>query len=179
MRTNGLLFLVIVTVLISCKKDDNALTTLKGRNGVPYKESLAIWNELKKNNGNSYQYITSMGSWTGYGSETTLKVENGVVTSRVYTAFKIDGSNGQKEILDTYTETIAELGSHNKGAAPLTIDDLYNSCAGEYLKVDRENNTLYFEAELDGVMTLCGFVPNGCMDDCFRGVRINSFTWIE
>ncbi len=146
---------------------------------MTYIESLTQWTELKNINGNSYIYQTTFFSWTGFGSNTELKIEEGIVTSRVYQEFKINETNGQREIIDTYTESEADLGSHEKGATPLTIDDLYNSCAGEYLSVDKEKNTLYFEAELDGLMTLCGFVPDGCMDDCFRGVTITSFEWLD
>jgi hypothetical protein len=71
------------------------------------------------------------------------------------------------------------LGSHDKGVSLLTIDDLYKSCASKYLIADSKNNTLYFDTELNGLMTLCGFVPNGCQDDCYQGVKINSFKWIE
>ncbi|NLD45951.1 MAG: hypothetical protein GX660_01965, partial [Clostridiaceae bacterium] len=100
-------------------------------------------------------------------------------TSRIYKEFQTNETNGQKELIDSYTETMNSLGSHDKGANLLTIDDLYNSCAGEYLIVDKERNTLYFDTGISGLMTLCGFVPNGCVDDCFTGVRIISFEWFD
>jgi len=183
MKTNRLLLLIFVVILMACEKSNDdklsVLSTLKGENGFTYNESLKQWTELKDINGNSYIYQTTFVSWTGFGSITELKIEEGIVTSRVYQEFKTNETNGQREIIDTYTETKTNLGSHDKGAYSLTIDDLYNSCASEYLTVDKENNTLYFETELDGLMTLCGFVPEGCMDDCFRGVKINSFKWID
>jgi hypothetical protein len=70
------------------------------------------------------------------------------------------------------------LGVHKNGALPVTVDELYSTCASEYLTVDAINNTIYFETELKGLMTLCGFVPKGCLDDCYNGVRINYFDWI-
>nr|WP_320022937.1 hypothetical protein [uncultured Draconibacterium sp.] len=183
MKTNRLLLLIFVVILMACEKSNDdklsVLSTLKGENGFTYNESLKQWTELKDINGNSYIYQTTFVSWTGFGSITELKIEEGVVTSRVYQEFKTNETNGQREIIDTYTETKTNVGSHDKGANSLTIDDLYNSCASEYLTVDKENNTLYFETDLDGLMTLCGFVPEGCMDDCFRGVKINSFKWID
>tara|TARA_R110000851_G_scaffold279768_1_gene433063 strand:- start:472 stop:612 length:141 start_codon:yes stop_codon:yes gene_type:complete len=45
--------------------------------------------------------------------------------------------------------------------------------------VDKEKNTLYFETEINGIMTLCGFVPNGCADDCYQGISIDSFEWVN
>ncbi len=184
MQVNRLLLLLLTVSIMACKKDEFAglstLTELKGESGVSYQESLAQWNEIKRVKGNSYVYQTTMVSWTGFGSTTELKVEEGRVTARVYQEFKTNQTNGQREITDTYAETKADLGSHPKGASPLTIDDLYRSCAGEYLIVNKETNTLYFETEkMNGVLTLCGFVPVGCMDDCFRGISISSFEWID
>lgn len=144
-----------------------------------FRDSLSQWKDLKKENGNSYVYSTTFGSWAGFGSTTELKIEDGNVVARKYEAFRINETNGVREITDTYAETKADLGSHEDGADLLTIDDLYHSCGKEYLRVDEANNELYFEARPDGLMTLCGFVPKGCADDCFDGVRISSFEWIQ
>lgn len=186
MRTNQLFPLVMLLILPACEKtdkvDDNqlsVLSTLKGSSGITYNESLQNWNDLKKRNGNSYIYQVTFVSWIGVGSTTVLKVENGIVTSRSYEQFKTNAPYGPKEITDTYTETGSQVGSHTKGAVSLTIDDLYTSCAKEYLKADKEQNTLFFETEENGLMNLCGFVPNGCMDDCYHGVRISGFEWIK
>ena len=99
--------------------------------------------------------------------------------ARTYKGFSTDVQTGQRTITDSYTEVEGTLGSNENGASPMTIDELYNSCASDYLIVDKENNTLYFETETNGLMTLCGFVPNGCADDCFQGISINSFDWID
>ncbi|UOR05180.1 hypothetical protein MUN82_19860 [Hymenobacter aerilatus] len=184
MKLNKFILPILTAIIMSCSKDEttnlSVLTTLKGESGISYNESLSKWYELKKTNGNSYVYQTTFVSWTGFGSITEIKIEKGIVTSRAYQEFKINATNGQREIIDTYTETKANLGSHKKGAAPLTIDDLYNSCASEYLIVDKEKNTLYFDTDkINGSMNLCGFVPKGCADDCFRGIRINSFKWSD
>lgn len=181
-----LIALAFLGLLFSCeKKDDSpqneltALTTLSGQSGLSYAESIDKWNDLKAQNGNSYIYQTTFTSWAGFGSVTELKVIDGIVISRIYQEFKINEANGSLEIIDSYIETKSNLGSYDKGAKPLTIDDLYNSCASEYLVADEDNNTIYFETELNGLMSLCGFVPDGCMDDCFRGVSINAFNWID
>jgi hypothetical protein len=181
-----LIALTLIGLLFSCEKKDDSpkneisvLTTLSGKSGLSYSESIEKWNDLKIKNGNSYIYQTTFTSWTGLGSITELKVIDGIVICRIYQKFKTSETNGSLEIIDSYTEIKTNLGSHEKGAKPLTIDDLYNSCASNYLEVDKENNTIYFETETDGLMTLCGFVPDGCMDDCYFGVRINSFKWID
>jgi hypothetical protein len=28
-------------------------------------------------------------------------------------------------------------------------------------------------------MTRCGFVPYGCSDDCYQGISIDSFEWVN
>lgn len=182
MKTSRPFFVILMVLLISCEKNNDknsVLTTLKGDSGISYNESLSKWRELKLINGNSYTYQTTFISWTGFSNITELKIEDGIVTSRIYKEFQTNETNGQKELIDSYTETMNSLGSHDKGANLLTIDDLYNSCAGEYLIVDKERNTLYFDTGISGLMTLCGFVPNGCVDDCFTGVRIISFEWFD
>ncbi len=176
----------LTLIFTSCEKDDNVnkselsvLTSLQGENGFSYNESLNKWTELKNNNGNSYIYQTTFVSWTGFGSTTELKVIDDKVAARIYQEFSTNEQTGEREITDSYTENWDDVGDHEKGASPLTIDELYNSCAGEYLVIDEEKNTLYFETTVNGLMTLCGFVPNGCVDDCYRGISIDSFDWIE
>ena len=170
-------FLLLFFALTSCMQNNEI--ELTGDSGINYKESLAKWNELKTINGNSYSYQTTFVSWVGFGSITELKVEDGKVTARSYQEFSINDSTGQKETQAIYSETKSDLGSHQKGAKPLTIDELYESCAKEYLIVDTDDNTLFFDTELNGTMNLCGFVPNNCADDCYSGIKINSFEWID
>jgi hypothetical protein len=181
-----LIFIVAIGLFFSCERSDvipenelSQLTPLVGESGMPYAESIDNWNALKSINGNSYTYQTTSISWINLGSITELKVVDGIVTSRIYQQFLINETNGEREIIDSYTETVDNLGVNENGTLPLTIDELYSTCASEYLTVDVNNNTIYFETALNGLMTLCGFVPNGCLDDCYMGVRMNSFDWIK
>ena len=174
-----LTFTVLLTIaFISCE-DDETIFEKKGENNYSYNESLNTWNQLKNFNGNSYTYETTSGSWTGYGSTTKLEIENGIVISRTNQRYQINGSNGEKDIIDSYSETIENLGTHNYGAAPLTIDEIYNFCAEELLIVDKKNNTIYFETKENGLISLCGYVPDNCIDDCFTGISIEEFSWIN
>lgn len=186
MKASLYLSLALVFVLASCKISDNSnvfelsnLSNLKGASGMSYKTSLERWNELKQLNGNSYKYQTTFLSWTGYGSTTELTVEDGLVTGRIYQEFSPDEETGERVIVASYSEDYQSLGSHERGAAPWTIDELYDSCARDFLIADTENNTIYFETETNGMMTLCGFAPNDCEDDCYQGISIDSFEWIE
>ena len=59
------------------------------------------------------------------------------------------------------------------GEAPLTFDQIYEKARTEWL-VKRENATTYFEAENNGLISKCGYVDDGCQDDCFIGIQISS-----
>lgn len=174
-KTINIIILLAIT-FVSCEKEDNILE-IKGENNYSYNQSLNTWHQLKSSHGNSYTYETSTGSWAGYGSATTLEIENGIIISRTYQRYQIDESNGDKINIDSYTETTEDLGSHDYGASLLTFDEIYDICAEEYLTVDKKNNTIYFETTENGILELCGYVPNNCMDDCFTGVRISAFNW--
>lgn len=143
-----------------------------------YDRSKSQWLILKDQNGDSYDYTIQTISWTGYGTRTSLQVNNGEVVSRSFEAFQQSHETGDEEILETYNETVSDLGSHEEGAPVLTIDELYEICASEYLVVDASENTIYFETDDQGLLSTCGFVPKGCMDDCYIGLSISEFSWL-
>lgn len=183
MRNGLMIFTIIVMFSLACKEINNdpkfsVLTQLIGESGISYNESLSKWADLKAVNGNSYIYQTSFSSWVGFGNRTELKIVDGKVIERVYEAFDI-GVNGDVTILDSYSETLDNLGENENGGMPLTIDELYETCAADYLIVDQKNNTIYFETSEDQMMMLCGFTPIDCIDDCYTGIRISAFEWIQ
>ena len=152
--------------------------SVEGEHGFNFQESKSAWKKLKKEHGNSYVYTVLEQSWTGHGSETTIEVEKGKVKGRSYIAFTISDEDGSRSITDRYEErSRREIGSHSLGAPPYTIDDLYSTCISKYLTVDHKANEVFFETNEEGVLMLCGFVPVGCQDDCYRGIRISSFSW--
>lgn len=181
-----ILYIAAFFLIFSCESNDDApenqlsaLTTLESQDGRSYTESIDAWNALKTNNGNSYSYQITFISFTGFGSITELTVTNNVVTSRIYQEFSTDQMTGERDIIDSFTETGSQLGSNQKGATPLTIDQLYTTCAADYLVVDENENTIYFQTATNGLMTLCGFFPNNCADDCFEGITISAFDWVN
>ncbi|WP_423818695.1 hypothetical protein V5739_14110 [Salinimicrobium sp. TIG7-5_MAKvit] len=180
MKKLYLIFVLSVTfVLNSCSVDtmQNRLD-VEGEHGYDFRESRAAWKDLKREQGNSYTYTILVQSWTGYGSETTIKVEGGKVKKRYYVAFIISEEDGSRTVTETYEEnTKKELGSHAVGAPAYTIDHLYTTCLSKYLTVDHETNKVFFDTNDDGVMMLCGYMPAGCQDDCFRGIKISEFNW--
>ncbi|MCL3782147.1 hypothetical protein EMN47_17300 [Prolixibacteraceae bacterium JC049] len=167
--------------LVSCNDTDEIDVTemvfLKGAGGSSYSSSLENWESLKQKNGSSYVYQTSTYSWTGYSNTTEVKVLNGKVVERIFVEYQSEGTSKKK--IGSYKEIGDQLGTNEFGTAPITIDELYKLCVGKYLSADRDKNTIYFEVETSGLMTLCGFVPDGCMDDCYRGIRITAFKWLK
>ncbi|WP_156879152.1 hypothetical protein [Salinimicrobium xinjiangense] len=170
---------LILLLLFSCSIDAlEENLNIEGEHGYNFRESKAAWDQLKKKNGNSYEYTILEQSWTGHGSETTLLVEKGKVKGRYYIAFLISDEDGSKTITDSYEEILKkDIGKHEPGAPPFTMDDLYKSCISEFLIADPDTNEVYFETDEVGIMILCGFVPIGCQDDCYRGIRISNFSW--
>lgn len=167
------------SLFFSCSADAmQEKLSVEGEYGYDFRESKAAWKNLKKEHGNSYEYVVLEQSFTGHGSETTIEVVEGKVMGRYYIAFIISDEDGSKNITHRYEETSKrEIGSHSLGAPPYTIDDLYRTCLSKYLTVDHEANEVYFETNSEGLMILCGFVPVGCQDDCYRGIRISEFSW--
>ena len=178
------LYLIVVIPLLclvfSCSADAmQSKLEVEGKHGYDFRESRTAWRELKKEHGNSYLYKILEESFSGHGSETTITVVSGKVKSRHYVAFIISEEDGSRTIVENYEEnTKKELGSHSEGAPPYTIDHLYSTCLAHYLTVDHEANEIFFETNEEGVMLLCGFVPVGCQDDCYRGIRISKFQWL-
>ncbi|MBN2662807.1 MAG: hypothetical protein JXR68_04085 [Bacteroidales bacterium] len=176
--------LIFFTVISSCKILAQKQTVVgniekvQGDSLLSYEESLKKWEALKRVNGNSYVYQISFASWTGYGNLTEITVKDGIVTNRKYESFKYDHKKNKRIINNTYTENINNLGSNSEGAAALTIDQLYETCAKNYLTVDPSENEIYFETTDYGLMTTCGYYPFGCADDCYRGISISAFEWI-
>ena len=176
---NLLMLPFIFFVVLSCSMEsvqENLL--IEGEHGFNFRESKSQWDELKKRHGNSYEYSLKEQSWTGAGSETTMYVQKGKVVERHFVAYVISEEDGTKEITDSYKESSKkEVGTHNSGAPPLSIDDLYNTCVSQYLIADPDDNTVYFDTNEEGIIAICGYVPVGCADDCFTGFHISHFAW--
>ncbi|MEO7989554.1 MAG: hypothetical protein ABI663_08445 [Chryseolinea sp.] len=164
----------VLLMITSCEINDSVATTELKELHV----SLKKWNELKAKNDNSYVYSVSFASWSGYGSATEIKVVDGLVVERKYNEYVINQATGEQDITLVYTEDQAHLGTNHDGALPITIDELYNTCGKQYLVVSTQDNDVHFETSDIGMMNLCGYVPKGCMDDCFNGIMIKSFEWL-
>lgn len=164
MNIYPVIMLLIATLFVSCKKDivyDDE-----------FSKSEEVWRDFKASSGNSYRYMVSFASWAGFRTETIVTVEKGEVVGRSYVSKMRKDSSLQMEVLEQWEEDASSLGSHDKGAELLTLDKIYQRAKSDWLK-KREDAETYFETRNNGMISLCGYVPNGCADDCFRGITID------
>jgi hypothetical protein len=160
--------LFLSTIIFSCESDD-----LDYQND--FKSSQNAWLKFKELTNNSYKYTAVSGSWIGLSWETTIKVFNGKIIERHFKYIMTDGlpEDFPEEELE-WTENENEIGSHKySGAEPLTLDQIYTKAEKEWL-LKRDNFKTYFETQNNGLISTCGYVENGCMDDCFVGIHIKS-----
>lgn len=159
------LFCLVLGVFLfsACKKD-----ALQSR----YEQSHVAWQDFKKLSDNTYSYTVTTSSWSGSGTSTIVKVTNGVVTGRDYTAFRVDSQSGQRTTYEFWTENPANLNSHKSGAVSMNLDAVYEKAASIWLKADTKQNTVYFETNNHGMISNCGYTSRDCADDCFTGITI-------
>jgi hypothetical protein len=139
---------------------------------VELAESQKTWDAAKADHANSYTYTRDFHSFIGFSGRTTLVVKNGVVVERTYKAQHVSG--GEPTI---WTETGAEVGTHDEGAEPVLVDALYEECRGRVLTQDEDKNWMSFSLDDQGLLQHCTFTPMGCQDDCARGPTISSITF--
>lgn len=163
-----LILLLTSIVFTNCKEDDIQYED-------DFDQSFAKWISFKETIGNSYNYTVYNSSWVGTSWQTTIKVTNGVVTERSFKSISTQGLVNVPQENKEWIEAGNELNSHQNSEAAdvLTLDQIYDKARTEWL-IKREKATIYFEAKNDGMLSSCGYVPDGCMDDCFVGIHINS-----
>ena len=159
--------LLICTLLAACHKSNLNFQD-------DFKKSHNIWLSFKEKNANSYTYEVVQSSWVGVSSQTILTVKAGKVTQRYFKMFvpPTYQTSIPADRLE-WTESESEIDTHpNSGAAaPLTLDEVYEKARTEWLP-KRSKAKAYFEAKNDGMISDCGYVEDGCQDDCFIGIDI-------
>ncbi|HAA16622.1 MAG TPA: hypothetical protein DCE41_34890 [Cytophagales bacterium] len=148
-----------------------------GDSGITYRESREIWRQLKEDHKETYQYAFTFESWAGFGNTTVISVEEGEVVGRKFEAWQQNLETGALDVVEAYVEAGGDIGSNEQGAEPVTLDELYQDCRDIYLTTSSIENALYFDTDEEGVLNLCGYVPNGCQDDCFQGITIEFLGW--
>ena len=171
-NTIYLILLFSISFLIfSCSNDDD----INHQND--FENSQEAWLDFKASSNNSYKYVVSSGSiLIPYGWETTITVSNGVIIER---AFKY--TSGAEEFVPAdqleWTENENEINSaehlYTSAYTAVTLDEIYVKAKQEWL-IKRKGSTTYFESENNGLISTCGYVEKGCMDDCFNGITLKS-----
>lgn len=159
--------LLIGGLISSCESDDVDQNE--------FQNSIKVLSDFKKSTDNSYKYIVSGVSWVGTAWETTITISDGKAIQRHFKYTNTQGLRNDipKEELE-WTENGNEIGSHkNIAATALTLDEIYNKAEQEWL-IKRDNAKIYFETKNNGLISTCGYVENGCQDDCFIGIHIKS-----
>ena len=159
----SLLGLLLVSLMFSCDKTDIDFEN-------DFEKSQKAWKAFKKSSGNSYKYVVNTASWIGIYTETTITVSNGKVVQR-----ELKYTRREHAPVDEFqwVENENEINTHkNAGAEPLTLDEIYAKAENDWL-LKRDKATTYFEAKNDGMISSCGYVNDGCQDDCFNGITIS------
>ncbi|WP_199158518.1 hypothetical protein [Pedobacter nototheniae] len=166
MKRYNLLILLFVGIFFSaCKKD-------KIVSANDYEKSYKTWLNFKVASNNSYRYQVNTNSWTGYSTETTITVQNGAIVKRAYVAKAIDPKTHAIVVVKEWIEDKTSLNTHQDGALTRTLDDIYDEAKSNWL-IKRKDAKTSFEAKNNGMISSCGYVENGCQDDCFNGIYIS------
>lgn len=170
--THGLIALCLI-MLFSCSKDGMEYAS-------DYSRSLTAWQQFKSSSDNSYIYTVATASWTGTGTQTTITIDKGKIVSRAYIATQRGQNGGQpgSVTVDEWTENESTLGQHNYGAALITLDAVYDEAKTNWLQ-KKDGRTIYFEAKNNGMISSCGYVTDGCADDCFTGITITEIKLLQ
>lgn len=166
-----LLYLFVLGIVFtSCDKNDFEYED-------NFKRSHSAWLDFKAQSNNSYMYTTQGSSWTGYAWETSITVVDGKVVQR---SFKYIRGENIPEVDEQWIENEDEINSHKNTSASeaCTLDDVYEKAQNDWLKQGKDV-TYFFEAKNNGLISLCGYVPDGCMDDCFTGISISDIEVIK
>lgn len=146
---------------------------------VDYYRSLEEWNQEKKKHDNSYEYTLFFeNSMSTYRRSTIVVVKDGAVYSRAQKAYLRNAQTDKIEPLEkeTWKESQKQLGTHDD--APKTLEELYEDCS-TILIVNPESNHIVFTMDNNQLMSACGYSNLDCADDCFRGVHIQNFKWLD
>ena len=175
----GILILTGTFLFISCSGNKGIRIGNK-EIGQAYNESLDTWTQQKKKHNNSYEFAFSHSSWVGYRNTTTVVVKQGKIISRTFSENQLDENDyfTQEEVL-VYEEKESEINTHEQGFKAQTIDQVYEDCGTKSLKVSEGQNNLFFKADGNGIIQSCGYSMKNCADDCFNGVTIQNFRWLE
>ena len=142
-------------------------------------KSLQTWQALKVKCGGNYSYTVAFASWVGFGHSTEIVIRNNKVVERKYVEFNRNAPPPPPEPGKTpgekWTEKGEQLGSHNEGAPPKTLDDLYKDAQKVLETKLSPEQRLYVRFDKQGLLESCFYVDTRIADDAPRkGVAIGN-----
>lgn len=138
-----------------------------------FADSKATWQALQVEQGGSYAYRLDISSWTGWGIQTWLVVEDGQVVRRELRMLE-PGEDGAIIVSEVVVEEGEALGNHQGGMPVMTLDAVYDACRNDILSRDARRYDTGFTTREDGVIESCYAVPHGCLDDCGDGYNVGA-----
>lgn len=154
-----LLFAALALTLVACDTESTTDPAAQSEALRALDASREVWDAMRDEAGGHYWYRADRSSVTQWTSSTWIEVEAGAVV-QVTTEARDDGG--------TVREAVADFVDF---APSLTLDALYDRCAD----VLRDGGDLTFETDDSGLIRECWAWPEGCLDDCGRGVSVNAF----
>lgn len=114
-------------------------------------------------NGSSFE----SGAWWS----TKLVFRANAPSSRAYVLRR----DGEPDV--TWSESGADIGSHEDGAPAHSLETLATRCRDEVLGKNLAESWLTFELDPDGLVSTCTIFPEVCADDCTEGVTVSDLTF--
>ncbi len=133
-------------------------------------KSELAWQMTKKNISDTYSYSVNFTSGLAPPAKTIISVTKGRVTERMYSR----DNWPQKD----WVEAEKQIGSHKRGASPVTIDKLYWECLNTVLTRDPRSASFTVSTFSDGTLQYCTSWPCGAVDDASDGVSISSIKYV-
>jgi len=164
-KTHLYLLTLLLLAIVACKKE-----TIEHENS--FDRSYKSWISFKAAANDTYRYHIVSSSWTGNSSETIITVKNGKVINRSYLAKAVVQPGNTITVISEWTEDEKSLNTHNDGATTLTLDEIYDRAKSVWL-VKRKDAKTSLETNNNGMISSCGYIINGCQDDCFNGISIS------
>ncbi|HXU80771.1 MAG TPA: hypothetical protein VN914_05200 [Polyangia bacterium] len=137
--------------------------------GARLEQSRQIWKGMATS---AYQYSAIDAFFSGSRWTTVIEVAGGRVVRRSFQSVNTE----QNVTEEAWSEDLRTLGSHRSGAPVLTIDELYDRCAREFLTADPAVHEIGVYLHGNGLLQECGVWPRGCQDDCWKGVGMETLT---
>ncbi|CAA6811448.1 MAG: Unknown protein [uncultured Aureispira sp.] len=146
---------------------------------VDYQHSLKQWHQEKEQHKNAYTYTLFFENRKAtYRSSKTVVVKNGLVYSCKKITYAKNFQTGKMDRLkkETWKENQKQLGTH--GEFTKTLEELYEDC-NHLLLVDSKLNSIVFTMDDNQLLSTCGFRPVDCAGDCFTGITLQDFKWLN